>query len=114
MDYMEVIIDILTPMTESEMKEAILQAIIETYCKKYIGTLEVEKIIPEGWIVRLGMNNDEKPIVISAELSDEKFLKFFIKELRDRNWNTIHWFLGYKLYPDNGCPHDSRCKTCKQ
>ena len=93
-------------------EQVILDVIEEEYNKRYIGTLKVTKIKPFGYNVRLGMNNDERPINISAQLEGEKFLKFFKQELRDRSWDHSKWFLGYKVYPDNGCPIDSRC-NCK-
>lgn len=94
-------------------KQVILDAIEEVYKKRYVGTLKITKLKPMGYNIRLGMNNDDKPINISAQLEGENFLKFFKQELRDRGWNTIHWFLGYKVYPDNGSPIDSNC-NCKK
>lgn len=98
-------------MTEDEMKKAILCLIRKVYCKEYIGTLRLWKINPNGWVVRLGMNNDDKPIVISAELPDEKFLRYFEQELRDRNWDCSKWFIGVKSYPYH--PTDPSCKQKK-
>ncbi len=98
----------MTDITE----QVILDAISEVYNKRYVGTLKITKLKPLGYNIRLGMNNDDKPINISAQLEGEKFLKFFKQELRDRSWDHIKWFLGYKVYPDNGCPIDSRC-NCK-
>lgn len=99
-------------MTPKELEVAILDTIQKVYCKKYVGKIKCIPIQPTGWIVILGMNNVDKPITISAELPDDKFLKFFEQELNDRNWDTIHWFTGYKSYPDNGCPIDKSC-ICK-
>ena len=96
-------------MNEIECKENILCLIEAIYHKKYIGTLEVSKLNP-GWRVRLGMNNTDKPIIISAELPDDKFLKFFREELLNRDLDSVSYFLGYKEYPDNGCPIKSSCK----
>lgn len=96
-------------MNEQECKEKILQLIEDVYNKKYVGHIKVTKLNPIGWGVRLGMNNDDKPIIIDAELPDDKFLKFFRKELLDRDWDCTKYFMGYKNYPDNGCPHDSSC-----
>ena len=98
-------------MNEQECKNKILQLIEDIYNKKYIGKIKVTKY-PMGWGVWLGMNNNDKPIIIAAELSDKMFLKFFKKELLDRNWDLVQFFLGYKTYPDKGCPIDSSCK-CK-
>lgn len=98
-------------MTPKELEVAILDTIQRTYHKKYVGKIKCEHL-GIGWKVILGMNNVDKPIVISAELPDEKFLKFFEQELNDRDWDTVHWFTGYKTYPDNGCPINNSC-ICK-
>jgi len=99
-------------MSEQELIDGILSLIEDTYKKKYIGTIKVKKLKPIGWRVRLGMNNDDKPLYITAELPDNKFLKFFRLELLDRNWDCSEYFEGYKSYPDNGCPIDNSC-TCQ-
>ncbi len=97
-------------MTPEELEQAILDLIQKVYCKKYVGHI---KCIPtchnNGWTVILGLHGDYKPITISAELPDKKFLKFFEQELRDRDWNTVHWFTGYQIL-DDGCPINKSCK----
>ena len=90
-------------------EQIILQLIQEIYCKKYVGHIRLTKLNPLGWEDWLGMNNDDKPIVISAELPDDKFLKFFKKELLDRDWDTTKYFIGTRSYPDNGCPINHTC-----
>ena len=83
-------------MTPEELEQAILDLIQRVYCKKYVGHIKCVPICNnKGWTVILGLHNDYKPITISAELPDKKFLKFFEQELRDRDWNTVHWFTGY-------------------
>jgi hypothetical protein len=47
-------------------KQVILDAIEEVYKKRYVGTLKITKLTPVGYNIRLGMNNDDKPINISA------------------------------------------------
>lgn len=88
-------------MTIEEIKESILCIIEQVYQKKYVGKLYVTRLDPIGLQVKFGMNNVDKPIVISAELSDVDFLKFLREELRSRGLNTIKYFLGVKSYPDN-------------
>lgn len=99
-------------MTPQELEAAIRDIIRNTYRKEYVGKMTCIPLCgTEGWTVVLGMNQVEKPITISAQLPDDKFLKFFRQELLDRNWNTIKWFSGYKRYPDdNECPISKSCK----
>ena len=84
---------------DGNLKQKILELIERIYCKKYIGTLEVKHIKPIGVTVRFGLNNDEKPIYISAELDDISFLKYIEKELHSRHFDIVKYFLGYKEYP---------------
>lgn len=96
-------------MTTVELEQAIRDCIMDVYNKQYVGSLEIKRLNPVGLQVRLGMNNYDKPIYITAELEDKAFLKFFKEELRTRHFNTSWWFSGYKTYPDE-CTHvDSRC-----
>lgn len=88
-------------MTIEEIKCNILRIIEQVYNKKYIGKLDIIRLDPIGLQVKFGMNNVDKPLVISAELDDESFLKFLKEELRVRGLNTVQYFLGVKSYPDN-------------
>lgn len=98
-------------MTPEELEVAIRDIIVKTYCKKYVGKMTcIPACQGVGWTVIMGMNNEEKPITISAELPDDKFLKFFREELLDRNWDTVKFFTGYKTYPDDGCPINKSCE----
>lgn len=49
------------------------------------------------------MNNNDKPITICADLSDEKFIEYIKQELKSRSLNTIKYFMGVKTYPDQKC-----------
>ena len=73
----------------------------KVYCVDYKGTLDVEELKPIGYKVRLGIQNDERPLTIMAELPLDKFLKFFIQELRDRHLNDVHYYTGYRVPPDD-------------
>lgn len=97
-------------MTLAEIKQAILDIFMEVYNVKYVGTLEIKRIEPVGLIVRLGIMNDWKPMYISAELDDVQFLKYFKKELYDRNLDMVEFFKGVKSYPDDCIQQiDTRC-----
>lgn len=95
----------------TETEQAILESIRKVYCVEYTGTLDVEELKPIGYKVRLGIQNSERPITIMAELPFDKFLKFFIQELRDRHLNDVHYYTGYKVPPDDQC-FDTKC-SCK-
>ena len=87
-------------MTLAEIEQAILCCFTEVYKVDYVGTLKVKRIDPVGLEVRLGIMNDNKPMYISAELDDIQFLKYFKKELYDRNLDMVEFFKGVKNYPE--------------
>lgn len=97
-------------MTLAEIEQAIHDIIMEAYNAKYVGSLEIKRIKPIGLSVRLGILNDLKPMYISAELDDVQFLKYFKKELYDRNLDMVEFFRGVKNYPDDCLQQiDTRC-----
>lgn len=101
-------------MTIDEIKYSILDIIEQVYQRKYIGKLYIARLDPIGLQVKFGMNNVDKPIVISAQLNDVDFLKFLKEELRSRGLNTVKYFLGVKSYPDNcNNPINKSC-TCNE
>lgn len=83
----------------------LLQAIEDTYKKRYVGTLKIEKLNPIGFKVSIG--NVDKPLVISAELDEDSFIKYFIQELRTSRLHEVIYFEGVRS-PDEYCP---KCKT---
>ena len=95
----------------TEIEQAILESMRKVYCVDYKGTLDVEELKPIGYKVRLGIQNDERPLTIMAELPLDKFLKFFIQELRDRHLNDVHYYTGYRVPPNDQC-FDTSC-ACK-
>ena len=97
-------------MTLAEIKQAIHAIITEAYNVRYVGSLEIKRIEPKGLSVRLGIMNDLKPMYISAELDDVQFLKYFKRELYDRNLDMVEFFKGVKNYPDDCIQQiDTRC-----
>lgn len=87
-------------MTNDEIKNIILNYIEEDYNKKYIGKLWVYNLNPIGYKVIFGLNNNDKPITIMAELSEDEFLKFIKKEIHDKAFDFVKYFIGTKSYPD--------------
>lgn len=97
-------------MTTQEIEQAILEAVQAIYHKKYVGTLQVIKS-STGYILRMGFNKPDMPITISADLDDKHFLKFIKKELRDRHFDLVQYFTGYKYEPDDLCNNNIN-KSC--
>lgn len=90
------------------MKEKILCLFEELYKKKYLGKLEVKEI-PGGYTLVLHLNQDEKPIRISAQGDEDTFLKIIREELRTRHFDLAEYYYGYQYYPDPGCPPKKCC-----
>lgn len=82
------------------IKQYILEQIKQLYKKEYTGKLWVSELNPIGYQIKFGMNNNDKPLVISAELECNQFLKFMRKELIDRRMDLVKYFIGVKTYPD--------------
>lgn len=85
----------------NNIKNQILCFIEQKYHKKYVGKLWVNKLEPLGFQVKFGLNNNDKPLVISAELPEKEFLKFIKQEIHDRRMDFVQYFTGYRYYPDN-------------
>lgn len=69
-------------MTKEEFSQAILECFSEVYGEAYIGTLFITKR-PNGAIdVAIGFNHSETPLHLTAELSEEKYIEWFKKELK--------------------------------
>lgn len=84
-------------MTITELEQAIRDCVCELYEKEYIGPLKLIPLKPFGWDLRLGFDNDYKPLHIAAQLDDCAFLKYIYEELRTRHLNDIHFYTGYQI-----------------
>lgn len=84
-------------MTLTDLEVAILGFMRKIYCKEYIGKINVSKL-PEdvGYKLTLGLNNNEKPLVIAIEGSEQDLLKSIYEELRFRNLVEVEYFEGYE------------------
>lgn len=78
-------------MTISDLKQVIQDYFLDIYHKKYIGKIDIKKLDPVGYSIKLGMDNVYQPITIYAELEDSKFLKFLKQDLKDRRFNLAYW-----------------------
>lgn len=68
--------------------------------KKSISETKIIDLNPIGYQVKFGLNNVDKPLVISAELDDKSFIKFMEHEIIDRGMDLVKYFMGVKSYPD--------------
>ena len=94
-----------------ELKQKLIQIIQEVYRKIYIGKLQVERLNPVGLVVKLGLNIDEKPITIAADLDDDRFLDFFRKEIREKRLDETKYFIGDQLLPYDECSLPKGCSN---
>lgn len=88
-------------MTTQDLEAVILEYMKDIYKADYVGKLQVTKQ-NKGFLIELGMNTPEAPIVIYVELTGDKLLKFLKKELRDRNLSP-RFFGNISLVYINNC-----------
>lgn len=87
-------------MTHTELKQAILEYIRDTYKREFIGELKIEDLDPVGYKVSFNLDRSENPLVIIADLPDEEFLPFIKEELRSRKLFKVKHYLATKLPPE--------------
>lgn len=74
-----------------------LKMIEQTYHRKYIGKLTIKKLKPFGYQISFGLNNNEKPITIAAQIEDqETFIKHLQQELRVSRFNEVQYFITHR------------------
>lgn len=95
-------------MTTLELEQVIREYFLDIYKKEYIGKITIDKL-PIGYKVSLGLATPEKPMVIYAELPDDKFLKFFRQELRTKRFNLVYYGELNKVYPYDCGPRNTQC-----
>ena len=61
-------------MTQKDLEQVILELIRTLYCKEYTGRIKVIETFDGdshlGYIVKLGLNKDERPLSIACECSE--------------------------------------------
>lgn len=97
-------------MILTELEQAIRDMLRCIYNKEYIGRLKVEETfntfpgedpIHLGYILKLGLNKDEKPLDISYECNtSEEFLCHVEKELKDRSLTRTRYMTAIQLYDE--------------
>lgn len=96
-------------MTTTELEQVIRGYILDIYKKEYTGKISIQKLDPVGYCVHLGMSVPEKPLVIYAELEDQKFLKFLRKELVDKRFNLVYYGRLQLTHPYDCYPINKSC-----
>lgn len=72
----------------------------DLYKAEYVGRIDIEDLDPVGYKVSFVMDREEKPLVIIADLPDEKFLPFIREELRSRKLNRTGFYKALLTTPD--------------
>jgi hypothetical protein len=73
-------------MTIIELEQVIRDLFFELYHKCYIGRIQIKKLNPIGYNVRMELGSSDKPTVFHAELEDTEFIKFLRQDLKARNF----------------------------
>lgn len=89
-------------MTTQEIEQAILEAVQDIYHKKYVGRLQVIKL-SKGYTLKMWFNKPEASISISAEMDAKQFINYIKQELKNRHFELVQYFLGYKYDPEDLC-----------
>lgn len=101
-------------MTALELEQVIRDQLLDMYNKQYIGKIYVEKLEPIGYSIKLGLDTPEAPLVIYAELPDEKFLKFLKQELWTKRFNLKDYGKLWLTYPYDCEPRNTACECRKK
>lgn len=92
----------------TQLEEEVRTVIKDIYQAEYVGTLNLT--VMEGdqpvYILRLGMNKDERPLFIAFEGNKDEFIKYLKQELRARRLSETHFYYGEKLYRN----HEECCQ----
>lgn len=97
-------------MTIQELEQVIQEYILDIYHKKYIGKIDIKKLDPIGYCIKLGMDRVYQPAVIYAELEDSKFLKFLRQEIKDRRFNLVDYGILQLREPYDCNPVNTACR----
>lgn len=103
-------------MTLHELEQAIRDMLLAIYKKLYTGRLSVQETFykfpgsePEhvGYLLKLGLNKDEKPLAIAYECATpEEFLKYIEKELKERSLTRTKYMTAIEIYPNKDGEYD--------
>lgn len=90
----------------NHLEQNILDIIEKRYKRKYVGGIEVTKLI-SGYKLVLDLGNPDKRVIqISVDTdSEEDFLKYIEQELVSRQLIKVQFFRGVVNYPED----EQRC-----
>ncbi len=82
----------------------------EIYQAEYVGTLAIKPIMDNdtiiGYVLKLGLNKDERPLSIAFEGNKDQFVQYLKQELRTRRLAETDFYYGEKLYKN----HEECCQ----
>ena len=98
-------------MTQQELEQAIRDMLLRIYKKQYIGRLSVKETFYTfpgeepthiGYVLRLGLNKDEKPLSIAVECNTaNEFLACIENELKVRSLTRTRYMTAIQLYEND-------------
>lgn len=71
----------------------------DLYQMEFIGDIKIEDLNPIGYKISFNFNKSENPVVIIADLPDEKFLPFIKEEIRSRKFHRVKYYNTSKIPP---------------
>lgn len=101
-------------MTITELEQVIQDYFLDIYGKYYTGKMSIQKLDPEGYCIRFGMDRPNRPTVIYAELEDKKFLKFLKQQIKDMRINLMYYGELKLTYHTNCHPINTSCSCHDQ
>jgi len=101
-------------MTHTDLKQAILDCIRQLYKMEFIGEIKIEDLDPIGYKVSLNLDRSENPLVLIADLPDDKFLEFMREEIRSRKLHKVKHYLATKVPGNTINICNERERTCRQ
>lgn len=97
-----------------------VRALIEhIYCRKYVGTIELKKLVdaqdkPYGYMLSLGLGCSDRPLQIAFDGTPAQFLKLLEKRLRQDHIADTEFSYGIKGYSASDMSNNPHDKSCSQ
>lgn len=78
---------------------------------EFIGGIKITDLNPIGYKVELNLDHSENPVVLMADLPDDKFMEFIKEELRNRKLHKTEYFKAIKIQPNQQTLCYDRART---